>query len=280
MTRAPRRTVAKDEGDVVEADRLAGFSHPRDITLVHGHETVETTLREAFDSGRMHHGWLLTGLEGVGKASLAYAFARYVLASPAERATAPAGRLAVDPQSTAHRQISARSHPGLLVIRRTADAKTKRISSVIRVDEVRRLKSFLQLTANEGSWRVVIVDPADDLNPSSANALLKSLEEPPTRTLFLLVTAQPGALLPTILSRCRRLDLGALPPHALLGAVTQALAQADEPRQLPEAADERVRLMALAQGSVRRLIEVTGVLRDVTGGFGCAPSAGVLGVPP
>ncbi len=261
MTRAPKKAsgkaTARDDGDEIEADRLAGFPHPRDVTLVHGHEAAETTLRETFDSGRMHHGWLLTGLEGVGKASLAYAFARYVLATPSERAKAPAGRLAVDPQSSAARQISARSHPGLLVIRRTADAKTKRISSVIRVDEVRRLKSFLQLTANEGSWRVVIVDPADDLNPSSANALLKSLEEPPTRTLFLLVTAQPGALLPTILSRCRRLDLAALPPHALLGAVTQALAQADEPRELPDAADERVRLMALAQGSVRRLIELS-----------------------
>ena len=261
MTRAPRkgpgRTAARDDGDEIEADRLAGFPHPRDVTRVHGHEAAEQTLREAFDSGRMHHGWLLTGSEGIGKASLAYAFARYVLAAPGERATAPAGRLAVDPQSPAARLISARSHPGLLVIRRTADAKTKRLSSVIRVDEVRRLKSFLQLTANEGSWRVVIVDPADDLNPSSANALLKSLEEPPTRTLFLLVAAQPGALLPTILSRCRRLDLSALPPHDLLGAVTQALAQADEPRQLPEAADERMRLMALAQGSVRRLIELS-----------------------
>ena len=147
MTRAPKKAsgkaAARDDGDEIEADRLAGFPHPRDVTLVHGHEAAETNLREAFDSGRMHHGWLLTGLEGVGKASLAYAFARYVLASPAERAMAPAGRLAVDPQSTAARQISARSHPGLLVIRRTADAKTKRISSVIRVDEVRRLKSFL-----------------------------------------------------------------------------------------------------------------------------------------
>lgn len=261
MSRAPRKAAAKaasrDEGEGVEADRLPGFPHPRDIPLVHGHEEAERILRDAFDAGRLHHGWLLAGLEGVGKATLAYTFARYVLASPLERATAPVGRLTIPAGTTATRLIAARAHPGLLVIRRTADTKTKRVSSVIRVDEVRRLKSFLQLTANEGSWRVVIVDPADDLNPSSANALLKSLEEPPARTLFMLVTSQPGALLPTILSRCRRLDLLALAPHALLAAATQALAMADEPRELPDAADERMRLMALAQGSARRLIELS-----------------------
>ena len=257
MTRAPRKAAARDDAEEIEADRLAGFPHPRDAAMVHGHEAAERTLREAFDGGRMHHGWLLTGLEGVGKATLAYAVARYVLATPAERATAAGGRLAIDPGTSAARLIAARSHPGLLVIRHMADAKTKRVSAVIRVDDVRRLKSFLQLTAADGGWRVVIVDPADDLNPSSANALLKSLEEPPPRTLFLLVPSQPGGLLPTILSRCRRLDLPPLPPHALLAAVTQALAHADEPRALPEAGDERARLMALAQGSARRLIELS-----------------------
>lgn len=268
MTRAPRKAAGKapsrvsalaggGDDETLEADRLEGFAHPRDVHAVFGHEAAEAALRSAFDGGRMHHGWLLTGPEGIGKATLAYAFARYVLASVADRTTAEPGRLAIGAQTTAARQISARSHPGLLVIRRTADAKTKRMSTVIRVEEVRRLKAFLQLTAAEGGWRVVLVDPADDLNPNAANALLKSLEEPPVRTLFLLVTAQPGALLPTILSRCRRLDLAALPPHALQAAVAQALAHASEPHDLPDGADERLRLMALSQGSARRMLELS-----------------------
>ena len=181
MTPAPKKTAprkaparaARDDAEEIEADRLAGFPHPRDVAEVHGHEAAELTLRAAFDGGRMHHGWLLTGAEGIGKATLAYAFARYVLSRPDERAAAPPGRLAVGTQTSTARQISAQSNPGLLVIRRTADAKTKRVSSVIRVDKVRRLKSFLQMTAADGGWRVVIVDPADDLNPSSANALPK-----------------------------------------------------------------------------------------------------------
>ena len=261
MTRAPRKAVARvprEEAEEAEADRLPGFPHPRDVAQVDGHEAAEAALRGPFDSGRMHHGWLLTGPEGIGKATLAYALARYVLAKPAERAAAAPGRLAISPTSVTAGQVSAQSHPGLLVIRRTADAKTKRMSTVIRVDEVRRLKSFLQHTAADGGWRIVLVDPADDLNASSANALLKSLEEPPTRTLFVLVTAQPGGLLPTIQSRCRRLDLSPLPPHALQAAAARALAGASDTRELPEGADERARLMALAQGSVRRLIELTG----------------------
>lgn len=257
MTRAPRKAAARNDADELEADRLAGYPHPRDVTQVHGHEVAEQTLRAAFDGGRMHHGWLLTGLEGVGKATLAYAFARYVLASPAERAAVESGRLAIARQSQAARQIVAQSHPGLLVIRRTVDARSKKLSTVIRVDEVRRLKAFLQLTPNAGSWRVVIVDPADDLNPNAANALLKSLEEPPVRTLFLLIAAQPGSLLPTILSRCRRLDLDPLPPHALLAAVTQALTEAGDPHALPESGDERLRLVALSQGSSRRLLTLS-----------------------
>ena len=154
MTRAPKKASSKAAARTTATRSRPTVSPAFPIRAMSRSCTAtkppRQTLRDAFDSGRMHHGWLLTGLEGVGKASLAYAFARYVLASPAERATAPAGRLAVDPQSTAARQISARSHPGLLVIRRMADAKTKRISSVIRVDEVRRLKSFLQLTAERG----------------------------------------------------------------------------------------------------------------------------------
>src|SRR5690606_8652601 len=143
--------------------------------------TAERQLRDAFASGRMHHGWLITGLEGIGKATLAYRFARYVLANPVERA---ADTLDVPPDTRAARQVLALSHPGLLVIRRAWDPKTKRFPATIPVDEVRRLKAFLGRTAADDAWRVVIVDRAEELNVSAANALLKSLEEPPPRTVF------------------------------------------------------------------------------------------------
>ena len=162
----------------------------------------------------MHHAWLLAGREGIGKATFAYRLARHVLARPEERD--PFGQsLEVAADSTAARQVAALSHPGLLVLRRPYDTRTKRFGASIPVDEVRRLKSFLGLTAGDGAWRVVIVDAADDLNINAANALLKSLEEPPKRAVFLLVSSEPSRLLPTIRSRSRRLDLAALAAGAI-----------------------------------------------------------------
>ena len=163
-------------------------------------------LAEAFASGRMHHAWLLAGRAGIGKATLAYRLARHVLARPDERDHSGKS-LEVPTDSAAARQVAALSHPGLLVLRRPYDTKSKRFVSAIPVDEVRRLKSFLGLTSGENAWRVVIVDTADELNLNAANALLKSLEEPPRRALFMLVASEPSGLLPTIRSRCRRLDL-------------------------------------------------------------------------
>jgi DNA polymerase-3 subunit delta' len=200
----------------------------------------------------MHHAWLLAGRPGIGKATLAYRVARHVLARPEERD--PAGKsLDVPATCAAARQIDAQSHPGLLVLRRPYDTKAKRFASSIPVDEVRRLKSFLGLTAGEGAWRVVLVDSADELNLNAANALLKSLEEPPRRALFLLVSSQPGRLLPTVRSRCRRLDLQPLPPAALRQAVEAALAAAD--MQSPTDA-QWVQLEALSEGSVRRALQL------------------------
>jgi DNA polymerase-3 subunit delta' len=155
----------------------------------------------------------------------------------------------------AARQVRAQSHPGLLVLRRPYDQRAKRFAASIPVDEVRQLKSFLGLTAGEGAWRVVIVDAADDLNVNAANALLKSLEEPPRRALFLLVVAEPSRLLPTIRSRCRRLDLAPLASEPLRQACEAALAAAGadgpEARQWPT-------LERLAEGSVRRALQLAG----------------------
>jgi DNA polymerase-3 subunit delta' len=251
MARAP---AVQEIEELPEADRLDGFPHPRATERLYGHETAERQLRDAFASGRMHHGWLITGLEGIGKATLAYRFARYVLADPVERA---ADTLDVPPDTRAARQVLALSHPGLLVIRRAWDPKTKRFPATIPVDEVRRLKAFLGRTAADDAWRVVIVDRAEELNVSAANALLKSLEEPPPRTVFLLVASAPGRLLVTIRSRVRTLDLAPLDDEALRRAVTQAYAASgDEVAGGAPSPSDWDRLARLAEGSARRLLSL------------------------
>ena len=249
MARAP---AVQEFEALPEADRLDEFPHPRQTRALFGHEVVESDMAQAMAGGRMHHAWLLAGREGIGKATLAYRLARHVLARAEERD--PLGQsLEVAAESTAYRQVTALSHPGLLVLRRFYDTRTKRFSSGIPVDEVRRLKSFLGLTAGEGAWRVVIVDSADDLNINAANALLKSLEEPPPRALFLLVSSEPSRLLATIRSRSRRLDLSPLAPEPLKRAVSAAFAAADQ--EMP-ADKDWARLERLAKGSVRRALQL------------------------
>ncbi len=247
MARAPQ-TIEIEE--LPEADRLEGFPHPRATKDLFGHEDVEAMLGESVAAGRLHHGWLIAGPDGIGKATLAYRFARHLFANPAERQSATG--LAPGEATAATRQVRALSHPGLLVIRRAYNLKDKRFPATIPVDEVRRLRSFLALSAGEGAWRVVIVDSADELNVNAANALLKSLEEPPPRTVFLLVSSEPGRLLPTIRSRCRTLDLAPLGREPLRRAVRQALAASDRAGE-PSPADWAV-LERLARGSVRRVL--------------------------
>jgi DNA polymerase-3 subunit delta' len=251
MARAP---AVQEIEELPEADRLDGFPHPRATERLYGHEAAERQLRDAFASGRMHHGWLITGAEGIGKATLAYRFARHVLADPAERS---ADSLDVALGTRTARQVLALSHPGLLVVRRAWDPKTKRFPAAIPVDEVRRLKAFLGRTSDEDAWRVVIVDRAEELNVSAANALLKSLEEPPPRTVFLLVSSAPGRLLVTIRSRVRTLALAPLGDDALRRAVTQAFAASgDEVEGAAPAPSDWERLARLAGGSVRRLLSL------------------------
>ncbi|MBX9588430.1 MAG: DNA polymerase III subunit delta' [Hyphomonadaceae bacterium] len=249
MARAP--AVQEVEAQP-EADRLDGFPHPRETQALFGHAAAEQSLAAAFAGGRMHHAWLLAGRAGIGKATLAYRLARHVLARQEERD--PSGKsLEVSAGSAAARQVAALSHAGLLVLRRPYDAKAKRFGSAIPVDEVRRLKSFLGLTSGDETWRVVIVDAADELNLNAANALLKSLEEPPRRALFLLIASEPSGLLPTILSRCRRLDLQPLAAGPLRQATDAAVAAADVEKPTTEQWDQFERLAA---GSVRRALQL------------------------
>jgi DNA polymerase-3 subunit delta' len=200
----------------------------------------------------MHHAWLVTGAKGIGKATLAYRLATHVLARPGERDQSGES-LEIAGQTTAARQVRALSHPGLLVLRRPYDPRAKRFAASIPVDEVRRLKSFLGHTAGNDAWRVVIVDTADELNINAANALLKSLEEPPASALFLLIASEPSRLLPTLRSRCRRLDLVPLSPENLRTAGEAALAAAGMD---PPAAGQWPLLERLAEGSVRRALQL------------------------
>ncbi len=196
---------------------------------------------DALRAGRMHHAWLITGPEGVGKATLAYRFARRLLAGQ------PAGAsLVLDPADPVFRRVAAASHADLLTVERVYDDKRKRMKTQIAVEDVRRINGFMSLTPAEGGWRVVVVDGAEELNQASANALLKVLEEPPPRAILLLVCSAAGRLLPTIRSRCRRLRLSPLadePMHRLLADYLPAL----DP-------DDRGRLVTLAEGSPGRAL--------------------------
>jgi len=247
MARAP---AIADIEETPEADRLGDFPHPRHTSKLFGHRDAERTLAQSLAVGRTHHAWLIAGRKGIGKATLAYRFARAALAAPGERD--PSGTsLAVDDASTAARQVRALSHPGLLLIRRPYDVKAKRFAAGIPVDEVRRLRTFLGHRAAGDGWRVVIVDEANDLNVNAANALLKSLEEPPARTVFLLVASAPGELVPTIRSRCRMLPLAPLAAADLRAAAEQALTAAD---MAAPKAGEWASLERLAGGSVGRAL--------------------------
>jgi DNA polymerase-3 subunit delta' len=187
----------------------------------------------------MHHAWLITGPAGVGKATLAYRFARRLLAGPGDT-------LALSPTSPVFRRVAIGSHADLLTVEREWDEKKSRLRGEIVVDDARAVSSFLRLTPAEGGWRVVVIDGAEHMNRNAANSVLKMLEEPPPRAVLLLTCAAPGRLLPTIRSRCRRLGL-------------MPLGTADMDRTLAEylpdsAPSDRAKLGALSAGSPGRAL--------------------------
>ena len=183
--------------------------HPRETSVLFGHAEAEQTLLEAYRSGRIPHAWLIGGESGIGKATLAYRMARFVLAypDPAMPAVRKATSLAIPADHPVARRIAGQAHGDLLSLERVINEKTGKLFTVIRVDDIRRSVPFFGSTAGEGGWRIAIVDSVDELNKESENALLKVLEEPPPRALLLLVSNAPGRILPTIRSRCRMLML-------------------------------------------------------------------------
>jgi len=228
-----------------------------------GHPQAEQVLLHAWQSNRLHHAWLLTGQRGIGKATLAFRFARYVLAgSDGGLFADSSGTLEVPRTAPVFRQVAGGGHPDLLTIERGYDEKRDRYRTEILVDDVRELGAFLHLKAAAGGWRVVVIDSVDDLNRYAANALLKVLEEPPAQALIVLVCHAPGRLLPTIRSRCRRLALAPLdetPMEQLLNRYSPGLAEAD-----------RLLLIRIAEGSIGRALEIVSaggleLYRDITG---------------
>jgi DNA polymerase III subunit delta' len=234
------------------AESQISVPHPRETCGLFGHREAEAALLEAYRSGRIPHAWLLGGAQGIGKATLAYRMARFVLkhrdplAADVQRATS----LEVDPSDPVARRIAAGAHGGLLVLQRSLSEKGV-MRTVITVDETRETITFFGSTAAVDGWRICIVDTVDELNPNAANALLKILEEPPRQSLFLLVSHAPGRVLPTILSRCRRLTLRPLASADVVQALSRITGLAGDDPTLLEAADA-------AEGSVARALTLLG----------------------
>lgn len=222
---------------------------PREATALFGHSEAEQALLASYQSGRVPHAWLIGGPPGIGKATLAYRFARFVLAHPDPDASEvqKARSLAIDPEHAVARRIAAQAQGDLLVLERVVNEQTGKLYTVIRVEDVRRSVSFFGSTAGEGGWRIAIVDSVDDLQREGANALLKVLEEPPERALLLLVSNAPGRVLPTIRSRCRRLLLRPLDVTDVARAAAAATGRDTDDTEIANAA-------RAADGSVARAL--------------------------
>jgi DNA polymerase-3 subunit delta' len=240
-------------------------SPPKETTSLVGHREAEAALLAAYRSGRIPHAWLIGGPRGIGKATLAYRLARFVLAHP--DASAPdvqnAINLQVDSTHPVARQIAAGAHGGLLTLERTANDKGV-MRTVITVDETRETIGFFGSTAAVDGWRVCVVDTVDELNANAANALLKILEEPPRRSILLLLTHAPGKVLPTIQSRCRKLALRPLSNDDVAQAAAGAAGiNVDDPALVAaaEVAEGSVgRALGLLDGDALKLHQRTGEL--------------------
>ncbi len=234
--------MSADEG---EGDQAA---LPRATSKLFGHGVTEAALLAAYRSGRVPHAFMLIGQNGIGKATLAYRLARFVLAHPNPSAPAvhAATSLAVDPEHPVARRVAAQGHGDLLVLERVPNEKGV-LRQQIAADDVRRTISFFGATAGEGGWRVAIVDAVNELNRAGANALLKVLEEPPERALLLLVCHSASRVLPTLRSRCCVMPMRPLSQADVARALAAAVGSAENDPQIEAAA-------AAADGSVARAL--------------------------
>ncbi len=240
-------TDDEDEGD--EGAAPSPLLPPRENPDLIGHEAAEEAFLACWRAGRMPHAWLITGPRGVGKATLAFRFARFLLAQKEQAAGLFAEAslsLSLSPEHRVFHLVASGGHPDLVVVERGYDPRRKRMRSEVVVDDTRKISTFLRLTASEGGWRVVIIDDADLMNANAANAVLKILEEPPKRAVLMLLSENPGRLLPTIRSRCRILALKPLARAQVVAALE---------RYRPDlGGEERAQLASLAGGSIGRAL--------------------------
>ena len=219
------------EAQLILSDQIEGYPHPKLTETLYGHEYQEKEFIDCYNSSKLHHGWLITGPKGIGKATLAWRIAKYVLTQPIKNIEKNSFFDELNGQNSSEfdkqfknsteARILAESEPRLAVIRRSFDEKRKTFKTSIGIDEIRRLSTFFSLSVSDGGSRVAIIDCADDLNVNAANALLKTLEEPPKNTVFLLISHNPESLLPTVKSRCRELRLHKLSKQNLFSALKQ-----------------------------------------------------------
>ncbi len=253
---------------------------PRKNPDLVGHAAAEGVLLEAFNAGRLAHAWLISGPRGIGKATLAFRFARFLLAHGGGSAGSlfaepPPDSLYVAPDLPVFRRAAAGGNADLLTVERGWDEKKGRLRTEIIVDDVRAVGAFLGLTAAEGGWRVVVIDSADEMNRNAANAVLKVLEEPPRRAVLLLVSHVPGRLLPTIRSRCRRLVLKPLADDVVVSLVAK--------HRPGLGAEDAAELARLSEGSVGRALALAAdggleLYRDLVDLLETLPGLDVAGV--
>ncbi len=242
------------------------YISPKDNFYLLGHDEAEQFLLNAWKNNSLHNSWLFSGIEGIGKATLAYRFARFLLSADSnKRNTYPNLNIAPDNQTC--RLIANNSHPDLKIIERdytdtdrrklmksikegtqlsSEEMQNLKRSTYIRVDDVRTINEFLSKRSSQDGWRIVIVDSIDDMNTASANAILKILEEPPHKTLILLISHNPNRLLPTIKSRCAKLMLKPLNDNNLSSLLR---------RYRPELSEDIIKeLTAISSGSIGKAL--------------------------
>lgn len=249
MSRVPKTAIE----DRPQPDQVTGAPHPRETPTLIGHHAAEQTFLNAFRAGKLHHGWMITGPLGLGKATLAWKIARFLLATPDDTggmfAAPPPETLDISPDHPIAHRLIALSEPRLFLLRRAWDDDKRKLKSVITVDEVRKMKNYFSLSAADGGRRVAIIDAVDEMNPQAANALLKLLEEPPANVTLLLISHQPFRLLPTIRSRCRELRLSALGADDMATALALTGDTPESPVPLAElsggSVGEAIRIMNL-----------------------------------
>src|SRR5215467_5174966 len=229
---------------MVSPQALPEVVAPRANPDLLGHENAERKLLRLHQARRLPHAILLSGPRGIGKATLAFRLVRFLLA----KGEAGQDGLAIDPASGVFRRVAAGGHADLLTIERVYDARRRRLRGEIVVEDAREIAGFFRLTPAEEGWRIVVVDGAEEMNRSAANALLKVLEEPPRSALLLLVSHSPGQLLPTIRSRCRRFPLAPLAHEVVAHLLRRHRPDLPQP--------ETKTIAALSGGSFGRALEL------------------------